>query len=145
MVCFALYSASRGTTQAYRRLLEPWGLTYPQYLVLVELWDLGPRTVRELGADLALDSGTLSPLLRRMADAGYLTRSRDRADGRVVTVRLTERGEALRDELEGIPLEVGSCLGLNLESARELLDVLHRVTGSLHVADEPTADATASA
>ncbi|MFT4307058.1 MAG: MarR family transcriptional regulator [Microbacterium sp.] len=130
MVCFSLYAASRATTQTYRRLLAPWGLTYPQYLVLVELWDLGPRTVRELGDDLALDSGTLSPLLRRMADAGLVVRSRDRSDGRVVSVRLTDRGEGLREELAGVPQEFGRCLGLTLDDARQLLDVLRRLTGT---------------
>ncbi len=145
MLCFSLYSASRATTQAYRRLLEPWDLTYPQYLVLVELWELGPRTVRELGADMALDSGTLSPLLRRMADAGLVARSRDRADGRVVTISLTDRGEALRADLASLPLEVGRCMGLALDDANELLDALHRLTASVQSADEPDAAPAASA
>ena len=139
MVCFSLYSASRATTQAYRRLLERWGLTYPQYLVLVELWTQGPRSVRQLGDDLALDSGTLSPLLRRMETAGIITRSRDQADGRVVTVDLTARGQELRTEMADVPAQVAQCMSLTVESARELLDSLHRLTGSVQASN---ADAT---
>ena len=139
MVCFSLYSASRATTQAYRRLLERWGLTYPQYLVLVELWTQGPRSVRQLGDDLALDSGTLSPLLRRMEKAGIVTRSRDQADGRVVTVDLTAHGRELRSEMADVPAQVAQCMSLTVESARELLDALHRLTGSVQASN---ADAT---
>lgn len=144
MVCFSLYSASRATSQAYRRLLSEWNLTYPQYLVLVELWDRGALTVRELGDDLALDSGTLSPLLRRMESAGFVVRTREREDGRVVTVSLTDRGDALRGELSGIPLAVGECLGLSPADAHQLLDVLHRVTGSVQQSNDPDAATVAA-
>ncbi|MGV2904091.1 MarR family winged helix-turn-helix transcriptional regulator, partial [Microbacterium sp. AGC62] len=92
MVCFSLYSASRATTQAYRTLLAPWGLTYPQYLVLAALWLEGEQTISSLGAVMRLDSGTLSPLVRRLEQAGLVTRVRGEADERVVTVQLTERG-----------------------------------------------------
>ncbi len=132
MLCFSLYSASRATTQVYRRLLEPWGLTYPQYLVLVTLWDQGPRSVRDLGADLALDSGTLSPLLGRLDDSGIVTRRRDRDDARDVTVALTERGEALRTEMQGVPSQLWNCLGLEPEAARALLNALHGLSATLH-------------
>ena len=141
MVCFSLYSASRATTQAYRRLLERWGLTYPQYLVLVELWTQGPRSVRQLGDDLALDSGTLSPLLRRMEKAGIVTRSRDQADGRVVTVDLTARGRDLRAEMSDVPAQVAQCMSLTVDSARELLDSLHRLTGSVQASNADAATA----
>ena len=139
MVCFSLYSASRATTQAYRRLLERWGLTYPQYLVLVELWTQGPRSVRQLGDDLALDSGTLSPLLRRMEKAGIVTRSRDQADGRIVTVDLTAHGRELRSEMADVPSQVAQCMSLTVESARELLDALHRLTGSVQASNSDAA------
>ncbi|OZB81158.1 MAG: MarR family transcriptional regulator, partial [Microbacterium sp. 14-71-5] len=84
MVCFALYAATRATTQAYRALLEPWGLTYPQYLVLVTLWLDGEQTVSSLGDRLQLDSGTLSPLLRRMESSDLIVRERRSSDERVV-------------------------------------------------------------
>ncbi|MDQ1129275.1 MarR family winged helix-turn-helix transcriptional regulator [Microbacterium sp. SORGH_AS_0888] len=144
MLCFSLYSASRATTQAYRRLLADWDLTYPQYLVLVALWDRGPLTVGELGDDLALDSGTLSPLLRRMEAAGLVSRAREQADARVVRVSLTERGEALRGELSGIPAALGECLGLSVEGAHELLAVLRRVTGAMQDANDRDAASLAA-
>lgn len=137
MVCFSLSAASRATTQAYRHLLAPWGLTYPQYLVLIELWRKGPLSVRELGDDLALDSGTLSPLLRRMERSELLTRTRDAADGRIVTVSLTPRGDALRDEMADVPAQLAQCMSLTIESARVLLDALHSLTDSVRAASTP--------
>src|SRR6478609_3872450 len=99
MVCFSLYSAARATTQAYRSLLAPWGLTYPQYLVLAILWMEGEQTIGSLGDAMQLDSGTLSPLVRRLEQAGYVARSRSTADERVVTVGLTDAGTDLRSEV----------------------------------------------
>lgn len=132
MLCFSLYSASRATTQVYRRLLEPWQLTYPQYLVLVELWDRGPRTVSQLGDGLGLDSGTLSPLVKRLEEAGLVTRTRDGADGRVVTVAATQRGTALRTEMAEVPSQLWNCFGLEPDAARALLSALHSLTDALH-------------
>lgn len=134
MVCFSLYAASRATTQAYRRVLADWNLTYPQYLVLIELWSRGPLTVSELGADLALDSGTLSPLLRRMEHAELIVRERDRTDARMLTVRLTARGDAMRDELAGVPGEIARAMGVAPDEASALITDLHRLTRSLHEA-----------
>lgn len=91
MVCFSLYAATRATTQAYRTLLDPWGLTYPQYLVLVTLWVEGDQTVSSLGEHLQLDSGTLSPLLKRMEQADLVRRERRSTDERVVTVTCVSR------------------------------------------------------
>src|SRR4051794_27986644 len=113
MVCFALYAASRATTQTYRALLEPWGLTYGQYLVLVVLWSEGEQSVSELGEALQLDSGTLSPMLRRMESAGVITRRRGSADERVVTVSLARRGRDLRDELAHVPGCIAGGMGLD--------------------------------
>lgn len=95
-VCFALYAASRAVQKAYRSALANLDLTYPQYLVLLVLWQRDGQSVRDLGARLHLDSGTLSPLLRRMEDRGVITRDRDSADGREVTVHLTDEGRALK-------------------------------------------------
>ncbi|MCT9819590.1 MarR family winged helix-turn-helix transcriptional regulator [Microbacterium sp. W1N] len=134
LVCFSLYQASRATTQVYRRLLAPWNLTYPQYLVLVQLWIDGPATVSQLGDDLDLDSGTLSPLLRRMERDGLLVRERVDADARIVTVRLTERGTQLRGEMTEVSSELLRCTGFTLDSAVELRDSLHRLTESLQSA-----------
>ncbi len=139
MLCFALYAASRATTQAYRRVLEKWDLTYPQYLVLVELWSRGPLTVSELGADLALDSGTLSPLLRRMEQAGLVARDRDQPDARRVTVTLTARGEGMRDELAGVPDAIARAMGIEADEVPVLIADLTRLTRSLQQAGAPAA------
>lgn len=134
MLCFALYSASRATTQAYRRLLEPWGLTYPQYLVLVELWDRGELSVRELGDDLGLDSGTLSPLLKRMETAGLVTRTRRADDNRVVVVAPTPRAEELRTEMLVVPAELIRCTGVTADGVADLVGRLHELTDRLVIA-----------
>lgn len=94
-VCFAMYTASHATTQAYREVLKPWNLTYPQYLTMVVL-ATGERSVSELGDELSLDSGTLSPMLRRLEARGLVARRRDSDDERVVRVSLTAEGHAVR-------------------------------------------------
>ncbi|CAH0327530.1 MarR family winged helix-turn-helix transcriptional regulator [Microbacterium sp. Bi128] len=129
LVCFALYAASRTTTQAYRVLLDPWDLTYPQYLALVTLWSDGDQTVSGLGEALQLDSGTLSPMLARMETAGYVTRERRTDDERVVTVSLTPRGREMRDELAHVPrcIAVGSGIA-DADSAHELIQALQQLT-----------------
>jgi DNA-binding MarR family transcriptional regulator len=133
MVCFSLYAATRATTQAYRSLLEPWGLTYPQYLVLVTLWIEGDQTVTSLGDHLQLDSGTLSPLLRRMEKAGLVSRERRHADERVVTVTIGDRGRELRPELSHIPARIAAGTGLpDEQSAAALIDTLHQLTETMH-------------
>lgn len=135
MVCFSLYAASRATSQTYRTLLEPWGLTYPQYLVLVTLWIEGDQTVSGLGDHLQLDSGTLSPLLRRMEQAELVTRERRSADERVVTVTLGARGRSIRPELAHIPGAIAAGMGLPDEhAAAELIATLHRLTETMHAA-----------
>lgn len=139
MVCFSLYSAARATTQAYRTLLAPWGLTYPQYLVLAALWLDGEQTIGSLGEVMRLDSGTLSPLVRRLEQAGLVERSRGRTDERVVTVQLTARGNELRAEVAPIHAAVAEAAGLRDDDHRreliiELRDItqrLQRVTAGL--------------
>ena len=132
MVCFSLYAATRATTQAYRSLLEPWGLTYPQYLVLVVLWHGDNRAVRDLGERLELDSGTLSPLLRRMEQADFLKRARSARDERIVIVSLTERGRELENDLAHVPSRIADGSGLSLGQARELNEKLHHLTACMH-------------
>lgn len=97
-LCFALYTASHRIIRAYRPLLEPLGLTYVQYLVMLVLWEQAPRSVGELGQQLHLDSGTLTPLLKRMEKSGLVIRKRDTDDERRVLISLTSQGSALRDE-----------------------------------------------
>jgi DNA-binding MarR family transcriptional regulator len=127
-LCFALYTASRALTGRYRPLLDDIGLTYPQYLVMVALLNRGPLTVKDLGLALQLDSGTLSPLLKRMAVNGLLDRTRSTEDERSVTVSLTDEGEALRPRIEAIPRAVFRGLG----SPSDLVDLHARLTTFLN-------------
>jgi DNA-binding MarR family transcriptional regulator len=139
MVCFGVYSAGHAFGQAYRRVLAPWRLTYPQYLVLVTLWEGQPRTVKELGESLFLDSGTLSPLLRRLEARGLVSRERSRDDERVVEVSLTESGRALQSDMAPVGAEIARCTGLTAENARVLLDAIHDLNRTLRATDEASA------
>lgn len=121
MVCFSLYSAARATTQAYRTLLAPWGLTYPQYLVLAILWNEGEQTIGSLGDMMQLDSGTLSPLVRRLEQNGYVTKARSTTDERVVTVQLTDEGQALRAEVAPIRARIAELAGIHDDAHRRRL------------------------
>lgn len=133
-LCFALYAASRAMTGLYRELLEDMELTYPQYLVMLVLWERGALTVKELSRALHLDSGTLSPLLRRLEGAGLLTRQRSAADERVVEVSLTDRGGELRAEARGIPDRLLCATDLPRERVQELRDLLGQLTRSVESA-----------
>jgi MarR family transcriptional regulator, organic hydroperoxide resistance regulator len=133
-VCFALYAASRALTDVYRPILDEFGLTYPQYLVLLVLWERpdDAPTVSELGAELRLDSGTLSPLLKRLEGAGLLVRRRSARDERRVEVGLTEQGRALREQLCDVPLRIALATGLGVDELVALRDTLTRVTDTIH-------------
>src|ERR1700733_11904779 len=131
-LCFALYTASRAVVRAYAPLLDDAGLTYPQYVTLLVLWEGPdqPRSIGELGERLHLDSGTLTPLLKRLAPLGYVTRSRDAEDERRVLVTLTADGLALRDRLAAVPESFLACLGMDGPSASALRDQLTAPAGS---------------
>lgn len=116
-LCFALYRASRAMIRGYTPLLEPLGLTYAQYLVLVVLWEEDAVSVRQLGERLSLDSATLTPLLKRLEAQGAIERRRDPDDERVVRVRLTDHGRALREECRDFPLQAACGLGDFADSA----------------------------
>ncbi|RDJ00015.1 MarR family transcriptional regulator [Dyella solisilvae] len=132
-LCFALYAASRSVTGLYRPLLEPLGLTYPQYLVMLVLWEQEGLTVRELGARLQLDSGTLTPLLKRLQAAGLVDRRRRAEDEREVEIRLTEAGLALREQASDIPECMAQRLQLSLEQMQTLRDELKQLTRQLQL------------
>jgi MarR family transcriptional regulator, organic hydroperoxide resistance regulator len=127
-LCFALYAASRAMTARYRPLLDAIGLTYPQYLVMMLLWESDNQTVGQLGARLSLDSGTLSPLLKRLTAAGLVTRHRRVEDERSVSIALTDAGRALRDEAESISGEIICALDLDREEFADLRAKLQLVT-----------------
>jgi MarR family transcriptional regulator, organic hydroperoxide resistance regulator len=130
-LCFALYSASRAVIAAYRPLLDELDLTYPQYLVLLVLWEEEPCTVGHLGDRLHLDSGTLSPLLKRLEAGGLVSRQRSAADERRVDITLTAKGRALEDRAACIPDRL---LGADDSAAADLAalrDALHLITAEL--------------
>ena len=130
-LCFALYAASRSVTGLYRPLLEPLGLTYPQYLVMLVLWEQDDLTVSELGQRLQLDSGTLTPLLKRLQAAGLVSRQRRVQDEREVGIRLTDAGLALREQAGGVPECMAQRLQLSLDQLKRLRDELKRLTKQL--------------
>jgi DNA-binding MarR family transcriptional regulator len=126
-VCFALSVAARSVVAVYRPLLEPMGLTHPQYLVMLALWQQAPLSVRELSGLLQLDPGTLSPLLKRLEVVGYLRRERDPADERSLAVTLTATGKELRSRAEQIPPAVVQRLGMPIADLERLHAALTQV------------------
>lgn len=137
-MCLALYAASRAMTAAYRPLLERLGLTYPQYLVMLTLWERGGRcTVKDIGAALALDYGTLTPLLKRLQGAGLLERRRSEHDERSVQLSLTEAGVGLREQAATIPAEISRCMALTAEETADLRGLLRHLTTALGTTPDP--------
>lgn len=126
-VCFALAVASRSVIALYRPLLEPMGLTHPQYLVMLALWEREPRTVGDLAGALSLEPATLSPLLKRLESAGYVTRTRRADDERALDVSLTEVGRALRSRAEQVPPAILERLGMQLTDLERIRDDLTRL------------------
>lgn len=123
-ICFALYSASRSITGRYRTLLAPLGITYPQYLAMLVLWESDTSTVSQLGERLQLDSGTLSPLLKRLEALGLVTRGRSVTDERVVEITLTPAGDAMRSHAPYIAEQICASTGLPLD---ELVDLQSQI------------------
>jgi DNA-binding MarR family transcriptional regulator len=132
-LCFALYAASRAVTARYRPMLDRLGLTYPQLLVLMTLWEQDDRTVRQLSDRLELDSGTMSPMLKRLEAAGLVTRRRSTTDERQVRVRLTEAGRELRQPACGVSAGMIEALDLDVREfaalKRRLEEIARRVSG----------------
>ncbi len=126
-LCFALYSASLAMTKLYKPLLEPLGLTYPQYLVMLVLWEADGLTVSQLGERLALDSGTLTPLLKRLEAAGLVQRLRDAADERRVLLQLSAAGRALKTQAMAVPPSVARASGCELGELSALTARLHEL------------------
>ena len=123
-LCFAIYSASHAFTRFYKPLLAPLGLTYPQYLVLLALWETDGLSLKAIGERLFLDSGTLTPLVKRMAALGLVVRARDAADERQVVISLTDKGRGLEAEVAAIPALIGEaarCSAQELNALRQQL------------------------
>lgn len=140
-LCFAIYRATHAFSAAYRPILEPHGLTYPQYAALLALWDQpvtnGALSMKALGQRLDLDSATLSPLLRRLEQAGLVTRQRKVQDNRVVEIELTAAGRDLQEKLQEAPARIGQCTGLTSPTAGELTVQLNHITAALRHALSP--------
>ncbi|PTE08023.1 MarR family winged helix-turn-helix transcriptional regulator [Mesorhizobium helmanticense] len=139
-LCFALYSASGQMTRLYRPLLEPLGLTYPQYIAMLVIWEKAPRTVGELGEALGLDSATLTPLLKRLEAGGLVTRRRDAADERRVLIEPTAKGQALREQAKSVPAALACQLPLEAGELKSLHATLTRFVGELRKAAATSLD-----
>ena len=126
-LCFPLYAAARNVTGLYTPCLRPLGLTYTQYIVFLVLWEKDALTVGEIGERLMLDNGTLSPLLKKMEQAGYVERRRSQEDERVVVITLTEAGRALQEKAKDIPAQVAGCIDLSPEKAQTLYALLYEL------------------
>lgn len=123
-LCFPLYVCAKEVVRRYRPLLDDLGLTYTQYIAMMALWEHRTLSVKEMGRLLYLDSGTLTPLLKKMEEMGLVTRSRDPSDERVLMVSLTDKGEAMRDRAADVPAFVASCVSISSEDALALKRIL---------------------
>ena len=130
-LCFPLYACSKEVVRRYTPYLDKLGLTYTQYLVMMALWEYGELSVGELGERLYLDSGTLTPMLKKMEDKGYVARVRSSVDERRVNVQLTEAGAALKEQAREVPLSMGQCVNIDSADAAELVRILRQVLVSV--------------
>ena len=126
-LCFPLYAAARSVTSLYTPYLKPLGLTYTQYIVFLVLWEKDGIPVGELGKRLMLDSGTLSPLLKKMRQAGYIEKRQSAEDERSFLITLTDKGRALQEQASEIPRKVGSCIAFSPEKAAQLYQLLYEL------------------
>lgn len=129
-LCFPLYAAARSVTALYTPYLKPLGLTYTQYIVFLVLWEKDGIPVGELGKRLMLDSGTLSPLLKKMRQAGYIEKRQNAEDERSFLITLTDKGRALQEQAREIPRKVGGCIELSPEKAAQLYQLLYELLGN---------------
>ena len=136
-LCFSIYSAAHAFNRTYKPLLDPYGLTYPQYLVLLSLWQDDGKTVKALGEALHLDSGTLSPLLKRLEASGYIERTRDRADERQVLITLTPKGREMKGEAHGILMQIGKAAGCTAVDLHQLGASLQALADRLRARQTP--------
>ncbi len=128
-LCFPLYACSKELIKRYKPLLDKLDLTYTQYIAMMVLWEYGSINVKNLGDMLYLDSGTLTPLLKKLESKGYITRNRDTADERNLIISITDSGKKLKNEAMGVPSEISKCVCLTKEEAIELYRLLYKVLG----------------
>lgn len=130
-LCFPLYAAAKEVVRKYTPFLEAIGLTYTQYIAMMVLWEQQELSVKELGQYLYLDSGTLTPLLKKLERSGLIRRTRSSEDERVVTISITEQGKKLREAAKDIPSQMGRCISLEAEEATTLYALLYKLLGQL--------------
>ena len=126
-LCFPIYAAARAVTSAYTPFLKPLGLTYTQYILFLVLWEKDGLTVGEICKRLMLDSGTLSPVLKKLRQQGYIEKRQSTADERSFIITLTEKGRMLQEEAKDIPLQIGKCFNIAPEKAKQLYDLLYEL------------------
>ena len=130
-LCFPLYACSKEVIKKYKPILDKFDLTYTQYITMLVLWQYGSINVKNLGDMLFLDSGTLTPLLKKLESKGYITRNRDTVDERNLIISITDNGRKLKDKAVFIPGEVGKCINLTNEESIELHRLLYKVLGRI--------------
>ncbi|WP_037344034.1 MarR family transcriptional regulator [Ruminococcus sp. FC2018] len=128
-LCFPLYACARQIVKQYTPYLKPLGLTYTQYILMMVLWEGGSPTMGELGRRLFLDSGTLTPMLKKLEKQGYLKRKREKKDERVVRISLTQQGWDLREAVKDVPACVAHCVNLSIEELESIYGILYKMLG----------------
>ena len=126
-LCFPLYAAAKEVVRKYRPFLDPLGLTYTQYIAMMVFWEHKTVTVGRLGEILCLDSGTLTPMLKKMESSGLITRHRSQEDERVVVASITRKGEELREKALDVPAKMMGCVAISQEEAVQLLSILRKL------------------
>ena len=135
-LCFPLYACAKEVVRRYRPLLDELGITYTQYITMMVLWEHRSMSVKDIGERLCLDSGTLTPLLKKLEEKGYIVRRRDDNDERILVASVTEKGLALRDKAVNIPREIASCIPLQTKDAIELARILNELKKNLSTNSE---------
>lgn len=132
-LCFPLYVCSKEIIRRYRPFLEELDLTYPQYITMLALWEYGEMSVKQLGSKVYLDSGTLTPLLNKLEDKGYVSRRRGEEDWKLVMISLTDDGIALRERAKKVPESLGACIPLDQKDAAELYRILRKLMADFEI------------
>ena len=126
-LCFPLYACAKEIVRGYTPLLEPLGMTYTQYIAMMVLWEHKSISIKDMGKLLYLDSGTLTPMLKKMERNGWLCRKRSQEDERIVIISITDKGEAMQEKAAEVPIKMAQCLKLNNEEAMQLYVLLHKM------------------
>lgn len=134
-LCFPLYACAKEVVKRYKPFLDEIDLTYTQYITMMVLWEHKEMSVKEMGSYLLLDSGTLTPVLKKLEQKAYITRARDKKDERVLNVAITAKGEELKEKAVEIPAKIGSCVCLEQEEAMSLFRILHKMMGTFQTDD----------